>query len=342
MSGIIRLHVRADADPSIGCGHVRRTLAVAEEIKRQTCCSVRYLMKQGCDARLVRQSGHEVKFLAEGGAQDIRAEVSPSDGPVILDSYTLTEADLFTLHKRNYCTIVFDDGCRLSKYAADAVLDYAPEAAGLPYTGSHSTRFLLGPRWFPLRGEFHNVVPAACRPRDVPRVLVTFGGSDPDDQTARVLCALASEDVPWRVTALLGPGYRGRAVELLGAASRFAIRRDVENVAIVFNEADVALCGAGGTCFELAFLGVPMVLLALSADQCPIASCMEEVGAAVDLGWFFDVSDREIVAALREIVQSRDRQMAMRAAGRALVDGKGAVRVAAAVSDIWSDRKGSG
>ncbi len=334
----MELTVRADGNGEIGYGHLLRTLTVARALRDRRTCAVRYLMRSESDERPVSRAGFAVDRLTHGDGAELVSVVRPADGPLLVDSYLFAEGDLDLLHQHGFCLLVFDDGCRLVRYAADVVVDYAPGAGELSYSGLETTRFCLGPAWFPLRSEFIDVDGDMRRAGPVKSLLVTFGGSDPDDQTASVLEILRQDRRAWGVTVLLGPGYRGRAADVVAGDARFALVRDVENVAPLFVAADVAISGAGGTCLELAALGVPMVLFVLSQDQRRIAYCMERAGAAVNLGEPEETDADKLKTALNSLVDAPERRQRMSAAGRGLVDGLGAERIARVIDCAWSAR----
>ncbi len=335
----LKVAVRADAGPAVGYGHVRRTLAVVSQLRNTVGVEVRYLMRRGSDPAVVESAGYDVVHLSSGHMRHLVASVEPSDGPLILDSYAISLGDLEHLRQLGYCTVVFDDGRRLDSYPAGAVVDYAPDAQELPYQGLETTRFCLGTDYFPLRPEFVSHRLHGEIRSEIGRIIVTFGGSDPSDQTARILELLNRIGSTWHVTAVLGPGYEGR-LKTASPVRRVDLRRDVADMAPLLAGADLAISNGGGTSLELAYLGIPSLLLILSEDQRPIASALERAGAAVSLGWYAAVSDDEIEGKTLEVAGDGPRLNAMRAAGQDLVDGLGAERIARTVLDVWHGRNG--
>jgi RimJ/RimL family protein N-acetyltransferase len=90
--------------------------------------------------------------------------------------------------------------------------------------------------------------------------------------------------------------------------------------------ADMALTGAGVTASELCAFGVPAVLLVLAENQEPVVDAIEAAGAAVRAHVDDPAGMARTVSAL---VEDQERRATMAAAGRRLVDGRGALRVAA-------------
>src|SRR6202035_2187121 len=98
--------------------------------------------------------------------------------------------------------------------------------------------------------------------------------------------------------------------------------------------ADTAISGAGGTVWELAHLGLPAIVIALSQDQRAIARGLAENDVAVSLGWHANLSEERIGDALRRLLADRERRQAMSERGRKLVDGRGAERVVKFLQDL--------
>ena len=261
--------VRADCSSAIGYGHVMRCLSVARSLNRDGGARVRFMIAADSDATPIRTRGVEIRQLGATGlaANDLIAEIDPEDGPVLLDSYDVHEDTLDALRTAGFRVAMFDDGKRLNRYPCEMVVDSAPAAANLAYTGLPTTRFCLGADYFPLRDEFLRLDrPHAVRPV-VRTIVVTFGGSDHDDITARAIGALAGVDGDFRIVAILGPAYRGAAESAAERDPRVHLHRNPANIEALLGSADIAVTAGGGTASELAFLGVPMIMLALSVDQ---------------------------------------------------------------------------
>jgi UDP-2,4-diacetamido-2,4,6-trideoxy-beta-L-altropyranose hydrolase len=91
--------------------------------------------------------------------------------------------------------------------------------------------------------------------------------------------------------------------------------------------ADIAISAAGGACWELAYLGVPTILIVISSDQAANASAMADHHAAISLGWHANLSEHYIANATRSLSGNADLRRAMSQCGQRLVDGRGAARV---------------
>jgi len=100
----------------------------------------------------------------------------------------------------------------------------------------------------------------------------------------------------------------------------------------------VAVLGGGVTAYEAAALGVPAVLVAVVRAQRPTVRAFVRGGAAIDGGAVAGTVDAATLERLATRVERLSRmparQQALAAAGRRLVDGRGAARVAALVARL--------
>ena len=158
----------------------------------------------------------------------------------------------------------------------------------MTYSCEPYTRRLLGARYALLRREFAAYRGVRRLPSPVARrVLVTMGGADPENATSIALAALrelAQSDLEVRVivgAANLHLAELRAAANELGCPAELttATPKVAENLAW----ADMAIATAGTTAIQLAFMGVPALLMVAAENQAPIAAGLEQLGAARDL-----------------------------------------------------------
>jgi UDP-2,4-diacetamido-2,4,6-trideoxy-beta-L-altropyranose hydrolase len=102
--------------------------------------------------------------------------------------------------------------------------------------------------------------------------------------------------------------------------------------------ADIAVTGAGSTCWELACMGLPALALVIAENQRAIAEELSAAGVIFNLGSHQEVSAERIASIIDGLLYSSFRRLRMSQRGRALVDGQGAERVAAVLSQRSSVR----
>ena len=312
-----RLLIRADGGPAIGHGHVMRCLSLAQAWRAR-----------GGDATFVGRHDAFLRGVLAGARFNTVPLPSPhpdaSDGELtrsllrrggyaaaVLDGYHFDHAYQHGLRAEGVPLLVIDDTAHLDRYDADVLLNQNLGSDALRYHAAGDPLLLLGARFALLRAEF---APWRGRERAFPpraqRVLVTLGGSAQDERREKVL----------------------RAIGSLGLDVRAAAGASPDEVPGLMAWADVALTAAGSTCWELAFMGVPLIAFTLADNQGRNAAGLAAADAAIALGHLDEISDEQLAAELAALVGDAERRRAMSAAGRALIDGHGATRVAAAVA----------
>jgi spore coat polysaccharide biosynthesis predicted glycosyltransferase SpsG len=165
-------------------------------------------------------------------------------------------------------------------------------------------------------------------------VVLTFGGGDPANVTMRVLTALAAVPGPLEVLLLVGAANPHEAA-LRAAAARSShsvgIEVNVRDMTRPLAWADLAVAAAGGTMLELARVATPQISIVLADNQAPGAAAMARAGVVVNLGRHEDLNAVVIGAEVAALVDDAPRRAELSRRGRAIADGRGALRVLAAM-----------
>jgi UDP-2,4-diacetamido-2,4,6-trideoxy-beta-L-altropyranose hydrolase len=322
--------VRADASAAIGMGHAMRCLALV-----QAAGSGTFLMADPPEAFVARADGRvSTLSAAPGTAADAQETASRAHGEradwVVLDGYHFDGFFQQVLVDAGLRVLALDDHGHAGHYAAHLVLNQNLGATEAPYADRATyTRLLLGPRHALLRGEFRDLeLPERVAPARARRILVTLGGSDPDNVSALVLAGLALVPGPLEIQVLVGGANPHRA-----ALARIAGPHPVELVTDARDMpermlwADLAVAAAGGSAWELARVGTPQVTIVLADNQRPAGAALAAENLSVVLGWHADVTAGALAAAVGGLVDDAARRAELGARGRALIDGRGALRV---------------
>jgi UDP-2,4-diacetamido-2,4,6-trideoxy-beta-L-altropyranose hydrolase len=257
------------------------------------------------------------------------------DAWVVVDGYAFDAAYHLALRGRGSRVMVIDDIAHLPRYEAAVVLNQNIGADELDYDFHPTTRPLLGPRYALLRTEFMRWRDWQRTTREVTgRVLVTLGGSDPDNGTLLAMESLLRLAHRGFETVVVAGPSNPHLAELERAAvgaPAMRILTAVNDMAELMAEADLAVSGGGGTCWEMAFMGLPTVILILAPNQQRIAEGLGSMGVSITLGPVSEVSAPLLAEAVDELSLDVHRREMMTRAGRSLVDGYGASRVVAAL-----------
>lgn len=344
MTGTVPEHwlvVRADADARIGAGHVSRCLALVEAWHQS---GGRTAIVSRCESEVLRQQ------LTRAGAVIVPLAATHPDPAdiavtldvarrracdwIVIDGYAFDPIYQEALRDAGARVLVIDDMAHWSSYRADALLNQNLRASADAYAGAPG-ELMLGTRFALLRAEFlrwrgwQREIPDVAR-----RVLVTLGGADPHDCTATVIDALhevGRSDL--EVVVVIGANNDradAMAVRTKGdgpGSPAFRLVRHTAAIAELMAWADVAISGAGSTCWELAFMGLPALLIVLAENQQESAHALEASGYGVCVGAGATLRSSEIATEAVSLLSDRTARADMAARGPRLVDGLGADRV---------------
>jgi len=333
------LVIRADASLAMGTGHVMRCLALAQTWRdsggdvviaaAELTPAIAHRL-QGEGMEMVRL---ESKSTSPANAHYLAALADERHATwVVVDGYQFDSAYQRSIKDSGFRLLLIDDTGQCGPYCADVVLNqnaYANEE--MYFDRDSSTQLLLGPDYALLRKEFgdwrkwsRDFTPLAQR------LLIVMGGSDPENFTAHILRAVLTLDLKdVEITVVIG-GANMHLVSLREFESRAGnvrLQIDVNNMPEVMAGADLAISAAGTTCYELALLQVPMVLLAIAENQVPTAHVLANLRAAIDAGWHADFDDQCFANLLHCVIQDAQLRCSLAQSASRLVDGMGAHRV---------------
>ena len=336
--------MRCDGASFLGLGHVMRSLSLAHELRARGW-EVRFATKpyENESADRIRASGFAVDLIdpeAEGEpdlAETLRHAGAMGAELAVTDGYAFDTFFLRGLREAGLRVASIDDIAAFH-FPSDLLINQNIDAVDLPYDTAAYTRKLLGPTYAMLRPEFRRLrAEALARPMgDPPHVLITFGATDLSRQTEKVISALRLVARPVRATVLVGVGCRhAQEIEAAARGAKPEVRVLVNPPGVegMMAAADIVVGAAGTTTWEVCCLGRPMLVMPVADNQRGIAHRMGEVGAAVNLGWFEEVTPEAIAAELERLLTDTAARQEMADRAAELTDGLGAGRVAEAIEE---------
>lgn len=339
----VSVFIRADAAIRLGTGHIIRCLTLADELKAKgvnvnfICCN-----EAGNLIGLIKNKGYTVYELPSNIDPDLDTEnclevlkTQPVKADwLIVDNYSLGSS--FETRMRPYTghIMVIDDMAD-RQHDCDLLLDqnFCTDME-TRYNGlvSSSCRKLIGPQYALLRPEF------VCfrekrlkRKGSVKKILISMGGSDPTNQTDKVLKALQLlelQEITLDVVVGDSNPYKEEIKRICSALPSTEFHCQVDNMAQLMINADLAIGAAGATSWERCCLGLPSIVLILSDNQINTAKALEEKELIINLGWYKDITEHHIKGAIECLSSQAGKRNMMGAKGMKLVDGRGAARVA--------------
>lgn len=332
---------RTDGNAVIGTGHVMRCLALAQVA--QECGHTPVFLGENLSETLVKRLAQENVDLrtltsAPYGSADLEETLdvakSLQTNVIVIDGYGF-HATYQTALRNAGCTLLFiDDYGHCDAYDAQFVLNQNISSTEEMYkTRTNDSVLLLGTRYGLLRKEFRDWSMSMDRrvQQGKPlRIVLTFGGADPENATGTVLRALQGLGSSVEATVIVGGCNPHKAeIESVTTSLGFPVQMIVNTAEMprLMAEADLAICAGGSSCYELAYMRLPMVTVVLAENQRPVAAALEQRGCSINMGDLRDLRPEAVCQALQTIINHPEQLMKMVDACNDLVDGYGAERV---------------
>lgn len=352
---------RVDASRRMGTGHVMRCLTLAEALRAR-----------GAQTRFVcrEQEGHLITLLRDRGL-DVSALPAPTPGSplaaetyamwlgvpeladaaetiaalggevpdwLVVDHYGLGAPWEQRLRPHVGRLLVIDDLANRD-HDCDVLLDQnhwldpdrrhaglVPERCQVLVGAQYA---LLGPEYASHRNT------ALVRDGVVRRLLVYFGGADPQDMTGVVLALLSTPRYRHlEVDIVVGPNNANAEVIRADAARRphTSVYGPRPHLADLMALADLAIGAGGVTTWERMCLGLPSLVVCIADNQRPTCEALSAAGLIEYIGDARSVGPADIDNAMRQLLTERDRLVALSTRSSRFVDGRGASRVADVMS----------
>ncbi len=335
----MKLFIRVDVSTQIGTGHVMRCLALAQAWQ-DAGGQVIFAMATEAPDLITRLKAEKMEVIhlpieigsAEDAEKTAKLARQFDSNWVVIDGYHFGAKYQEIIKESELKLLFIDDYGHAKQYHADIVLNQNIHAYEGLYTNRQPyTQLLLGSSYSLLRREFwHWWGWQRSLPLIATKLLVTLGGADPDNVTLKVIEGLQQIEVEGLEAVVVVGGSNPHYEQLRSASqkSRFPIylKRNVTNMPDLMAWADVAVTAGGSTCWELAFMGLPSLIVILADNQWSSAKKLSGVSGR-NLGWHKDISTTEIAAAVSELITSTQTRSEMVKRGQELVDGKGIARV---------------
>jgi UDP-2,4-diacetamido-2,4,6-trideoxy-beta-L-altropyranose hydrolase len=340
------LLIRADATAQIGTGHVMRGLALAQAWQER---GGRAVFLSHCESEELKgrilsddfalihlERSHPDPFDLEytaGILQRLGAQPETRDAWLVVDGYHLDGVYQKEIKKIGYPLLMIDDYGHVRHCNADVVLNQNISATRFLYNNcAPDTVLLLGPRYTLIRREFQ---PWRDQRREFPdvarRILVTMGGADPNNLTLEVLRALRRLTLPdLEVKVVIGhanPHYGSIQKECSGAIPHFQLLFSVKEIPELMAWSDLAIIQAGGTLWELLFMGCAIISYATNVFQDKVLKTLDEMNVLKYNGYSNEIDQDLLLSSIYGLALDKERRKELFKLGRDIIDGQGADRV---------------
>lgn len=340
------LLLRADATAQIGTGHVMRCLALAQAWQER---GGRAVFLSHCESEELRgrilsddfdliplERSHPDPFDLEytvGILHQLSTKPDTHDTWLVADGYHFDGVYQKEIKKIGYPLLMIDDYGHLNHCYADVVLNQNVSSTRFLYKNcAPGTLLLLGPQYTLIRREFQ---PWRDQRRKFPdvayRILVTMGGADPNNLTLEVLRTLRRLTLPdLEVKVIIGhanPNYGIIQKECTGANPNFQFLFSVKEIPELMAWSDLAIIQAGGTLWELLFMGCTVISYATNGFQEKVLKTLDGMNILKYKGYSNEIDKDSLLVSIYDLALDKERRKEIFKLSRDIIDGQGADRV---------------
>lgn len=297
-----RIAIVVNAYNEIGTGHIYRCLSIASKLVFH---DVLFLLDEQHELGINIVDNYNYPFKLYDGEDDllnILREYSPQ--VVINDILDTSKEYILCLKNDGYFVVNFED-LGTGTEVADVVFDalYEHEVG--------EDKVFTGHKYYILRDEFYFQHQKIIT-RTVNNILITFGGSDQNNFTEKVLDSILSTNYEGRINVVVGLGYQGleNLIEKYETNQSIQFYQNVLDISEFMFKADIIFTSAGRTMYEVCSLGVPTICLCQNEREITHVFANETNGF-INMGLGEDVGRQEIIDQFISLVNNYELRVEM-------------------------------
>ena len=302
----MKIMFRVDASLQMGTGHVMRCLTLAQRLMGDGA-EVEFICRkhQGNLIEMIRSRGITVfdleihaenvtdhslshsQWLGSTQEQDARDCINVLNAKridwFVVDHYAL-DKNWHNMIRPYVTKILVIDDLADKNFECDVVLNQNLGSNEKDYIDKtpNNCQLWLGCDYSMLRLEFENLRPEALEKRkntkEIKKILVSVGGSDNQNLTYDILQDL---DDQFDITVVLGlVSPHNEMIQNYAKDKNIRVLINVNNMAELMLEADLAIGAGGASSWERCCLGLPTLLFIVAENQRAVAKILERSGAA--------------------------------------------------------------
>ena len=276
----------------VGLGHVYNTLIIANDITEH---NIHFLVEK--DSKLgfekIKSKNFSVSLQKNDNIIEDILELKPD--VVINDRLTNEVNYIKTLKKHNIKVINIEDNSESSNFA-DLVIN------AIYSTKEFIPNHYYGYQYYILRDEFILQTPVKNINEKVQNVLISFGGTDPNNLTYKVLDSIYEYCIEnqIQISVIFGLGYDQE--ETIKKFKKIKVYKDIKNISEHMIKSDIIFAAMGRMMYEIASLGIPAILMAQNKRELTHTFGYGQNGF-INLGYGKEVSNKTILENFIKLVE---------------------------------------
>jgi spore coat polysaccharide biosynthesis predicted glycosyltransferase SpsG/CMP-N-acetylneuraminic acid synthetase len=253
-----KILIRVDGNNEIGLGHIYNMLTILNHFRNDDLLIVMHSQKN-MGSNKFKEHLYKLKFFSN---QNQLSNIIKQYQPDIIFNDILDTSVKYMKFLKQFTNFIvnFEDLGSGNKHAN---LVFNP----IYYSKKKSNNIFYGSRYAAVRDEFR-IWQNDIINKQVKKVLITFGGSDPTNKTQKIIEILRNNNLKnIEFTIILGIGYSHKKslnkliLKMRKNNFKLKINEGSDFLAKFFRETDFAITSNGRTVFELAAMNVPIITI---------------------------------------------------------------------------------
>ena len=256
---------------------------------------------------------------------------------VVTDHYDINSGYIQKIKDDGFKVLSIDDTSQ-TYYSSDLVVNQNVGYERLEFHTDNTTSLLLGPKYVMIRDELLRRDEKKFR-KHVEKILITLGGSDNNNLTINILKIL-KEIINKNIEIIvvfsplnkINDEFQSKISTLDNSNFRFLF--SPKNIADLYIESDLAVSAGGSSCYELAYFGIPNMIITVADNQLNVAKELDKNNVSIYLGRKEELTSRIIEQNILRLINDSSRRKKMVENGMSLIDGKGKQRIIEAMNNF--------
>jgi spore coat polysaccharide biosynthesis predicted glycosyltransferase SpsG len=274
---------------NIGIGHLKRCGYLAQKLKQLNFDLKFIIINDKYSIDYLKKNQFKYKIVKNIEFDIINNNTIINDYRVILlDMLNINGVITRALKEKNTkIKIIALDYFDMEDSNVDTIINLINHNPNFTKPIHKKVKYLEGVKYGIIRNEFIPFTNKAKKKSNIFKILITFGGSDPQNYTLRILPNLVPllEMYLFNVEIIVGPNYiyteiLNKYINIL-SLDCIKIIFSPNNIPEIMHDSDVVISGSGTTAIELATLGIPSILLPQNINELHFAEIFKNAGFSI-------------------------------------------------------------
>lgn len=349
----LKIGFRVDAGNVVGTGHLTEVISLIKSIRKRIPFTPVVITKYNpFTLERLKLNVNVIKYIpddiSEKGEADEIITILKKENcrHLVIDLLNRSNEFYDFLNDNFKSTCVILDNSEHKEIPATVMVNFSitQEPAFYQKAKKYETKYLIGPKYFPVNESIKKIKPIRIKEK-IERIFVNQGGSDPYGLTAKIIRALEKVNFTQEVDVVVGGAleeHHRRELEdmkhSLKGNYRFYSNITQSQLYEILLNADLALSAAGNTLYELAFLGMPTLIISHHQRHDEVARAFEKRGAAVNMGLGKNITESQITKTFLKFLDNYLVRATLSQKAKEVLDGYGSDRLTDELTKIYFRR----